>query len=97
MTDLEPMNRLRADDPVSGTLIVSTSSHRPEATRGRGFDVAPVDTGHIAIDRGELSWIRRAYPAIGIPPIVRMSSPNSHMATVALDRGAAGVLAPYVE
>ena len=39
----------------------------------------------------------RAYSALGLPPIVRILSPDPYAATVALDGGAAGVIAPYVE
>ena len=96
MTDLEPTGRLRAGDPVFGTLTVLTSPNWPEAMQGRGLDVESIDTEHIALDRGELSWIRRAYPAIGTPPIVHIPSPDPCVATVALDRGTAGVIVPYV-
>ena len=56
-----------------------------------------IDTEHIAIDRAPLSWMCQTYAALGLPPIVRIPSPDPYAATMALDAGAAGVVAPYVE
>ncbi len=97
MTPVELRRRLHAGDPVFGTLIVSPSPHWPEAVRGCGLDFVFIDTEHIALDRRELSWMCRAYAAAGLPPIVRIPSPDPYAATVALDGGADGVIAPYVE
>ena len=33
----------------------------------------------------------------GLPPLVRIPSPDPYAATMALDGGAAGIVAPYVE
>ena len=47
---------------------------------------------HIAIDRAQLSWMCQTYGALGLPPIVRIPSPDPHAATMVLDGGAAGVV-----
>lgn len=39
----------------------------------------------------------RTYAALGLAPIVRIPSPDPYEACVALDGGAEGVLAPYIE
>src|SRR6187402_1255357 len=39
----------------------------------------------------------QTYAALGLPPIVRIPSPDPYMATMVLDGGAAGIIAPYVE
>ncbi len=39
----------------------------------------------------------QTYAALGLPPIMRIPSPDPFAATMALDAGAAGVVAPYVE
>jgi 4-hydroxy-2-oxoheptanedioate aldolase len=39
----------------------------------------------------------QAYRAVGLPPIVRITSPDPYEACVALDGGAVGIVAPYVE
>jgi 4-hydroxy-2-oxoheptanedioate aldolase len=65
--------------------------------RACGLDFVFIDTEHIAIDRAQLSWMCQTYGALGLPPIVRIPSPDPHAATMVLDGGAAGVVAPYVE
>jgi 4-hydroxy-2-oxoheptanedioate aldolase len=88
---------LRAGETVFGTLIVSPSPRWPDAVRSCGLDFVFIDTEHIALDRAQLSWMCQTYAALGMPPIVRISSPDPYAATMALDGGAAGVVAPYVE
>ena len=39
----------------------------------------------------------RVYGALGLPPVVRIHKPDAHAACMALDGGAAGVVAPYME
>ncbi len=97
MTSFELRRRLRGTEPVFGTLIVSPSPRWLDIIGGCGLDFVFIDTEHIAIDRSELSWMCQAYAAIGLPPIVRIPSPDPYAATMALDGGAAGVVAPYME
>jgi len=88
---------LTAGSPVFGTLIVSPSPRWPEVVASCGLDFVFIDTEHIAIDRAQLSWMCQTYRALGLPPIVRIPSPDPYLATMALDGGAAGIVAPYVE
>ena len=88
---------LRAGRRVYGTLIVSDSPRWPAQVAQIGLDFVFIDTEHIAIDRKQLSWMCQTYAALGLPPIVRIPSPDPYAATMALDAGAAGVVAPYVE
>jgi 4-hydroxy-2-oxoheptanedioate aldolase len=97
MTAAEFRERLVSGSPLFGTLIVSPSPRWPDAIRGCGLDFVFIDTEHIAIDRAELSWMCQIYAALGLPPIVRIPSPDPYAATVALDGGAAGIIAPYIE
>jgi 4-hydroxy-2-oxoheptanedioate aldolase len=89
--------RIRAGDTVFGTLIVSHSPRWPDAVRDCGLDFVFIDTEHIAIDRTDLSWLCQTYAALGLPPLVRIPSPDPFAATMVLDGGAAGVVAPYIE
>ena len=82
---------------VLGTLIVSPSPRWPEVVSQAGLDFVFIDTEHIAIDRFELSWMCQTYSAFGVPPLVRIPSVDPNAATMALDGGAAGIIAPYVE
>lgn len=87
----------RHGGPVFGTLLVSTSPRWPDVVRGAGLDFVFIDTEHIAIDRTTLSWMCQTYAALGLAPLVRISAPDPYQATMVLDGGAVGVIAPYVE
>jgi len=89
--------RLRAGELLFGTLVVSPSPMWPRALEGSGLDFVFIDTEHIALDRGQVSWMCQAYSRMGLPPIVRIPSPDPFEATKMLDGGAAGIIAPYVE
>ncbi|MDZ4403401.1 aldolase/citrate lyase family protein [Prosthecobacter sp.] len=97
MTATELAQSLHTGRTVFGTLIVSPSPRWPEVVRGCGLDFVFIDTEHIALDRAELSWMCQTYTALGLPPLVRIPSPDPYAATMVLDGGAAGVIAPYVE
>jgi 4-hydroxy-2-oxoheptanedioate aldolase len=97
MTPATFRQRLIDGDTLFGTLIVSPSPRWPEVVRGCGLDFVFIDTEHIALDRAELSWMCQTYAAIGLPPLVRIPSPDPYAAVMVLDGDAAGVIAPYVE
>lgn len=97
MTAVELAQSLHTGRAMFGTLIVSPSPRWPEVVSGCGLDFVFIDTEHIALDRAELSWMCQTYAALGLPPLVRIPSPDPYAATMVLDGGAAGVIAPYVE
>jgi 4-hydroxy-2-oxoheptanedioate aldolase len=97
MTSAELRQRLRSSETSFGTLIVSPSPRWPEVVTTCGLDFVFIDTEHIALDRAQLSWMCRTYAALGLPPLVRIPSPDPFAASMVLDGGAAGVIAPYVE
>jgi len=61
------------------------------------LDFVFIDTEHIPIGRESLAWMCTTYRALGFAPIVRIPSPDPYQATMALDGGAEGIIAPYVE
>jgi 4-hydroxy-2-oxoheptanedioate aldolase len=65
--------------------------------RSTGLDFVFIDTEHIPIDRVTLSWMCQAYRAVDLAPMVRIPEPDPYQACMALDGGASGVVAPYVE
>lgn len=97
MTHTELRAALRAGRRVYGSLIVSPSPRWPATVSRLGLDFVFIDTEHIALDRAQLSWMCQTYRALGLPPIVRIPSPDPYQACMVLDGGAAGVIAPYVE
>ncbi len=82
---------------VYGTLIVSPSPRWSDSVAGIGLDFVFIDTEHIALDRAQVSWMCQAYRARGLTPIVRIPSPDPYQACMALDGGAGGIIAPYIE
>jgi 2-keto-3-deoxy-L-rhamnonate aldolase RhmA len=97
MNSLEFVKKLRGGELLFGTLVVSPSPMWPTALEGAGLDFVFIDTEHIALDRAQVSWMCRAYAHMGLPPLVRIPSPDPFEATKVLDGGAAGIIAPYVE
>lgn len=89
--------RLRQPTRLYGTLIVSPTPHWVPVVAGLGLDFVFIDTEHIPLDRERVAWMCQAYRAVGLPPIVRSTTPDPDEACVVLDGGAAGVVAPYVE
>jgi 4-hydroxy-2-oxoheptanedioate aldolase len=89
--------RLREGRRVYGTLVASGSPQWPPLIKRTGVDFVFIDTEHIALDRETVSWMCRTYDALGIAPVVRIPSPCPIEASKALDGGARGVVAPYVE
>jgi len=97
MNSTQFTEKLRAGQPLFGTLIVSPSPKWPPALENCGLDFVFLDTEHIALDRAQLSWMCQTYARMGLPPVVRIPSPDPFEASKALDGGAAGIIAPYVE
>ena len=97
MDSSELKRRLRAGERAYGTLIVSPSPRWPDMVAKLGLDFVFIDTEHIAIDRDRLSWMCQTYRGLGLPPLVRIPSPDPYQACMVLDGGAAGVIAPYLE
>ena len=97
MTRKQLRTALRSGQRVYGTLIVSDSPRWPAQVAQIGLDFVFIDTEHISIDRKALSWMCQTYSALGLPPIVRIPAPDPYAATMALDAGAAGIIAPYIE
>lgn len=80
-----------------GTAILTASPLWPPLVAKTGIDFVFIDTEHIAINRAELSWMCRTYGALGLPPVVRIPSPDPYEACQVLDGGAVGLVAPYIE
>jgi len=97
MTGNELRERLRHGPRVYSTSVLSPSPMWPNAIKGTGIDYVFLDTEHVAQDRVQLSWMCRAYAALGLPAVVRMRRPDPYRACQLIDDGAAGVIAPYVE
>ena len=56
-----------------------------------------IDTEHSPYNRSEVANLVNSFNLCQVAPIVRIPVPYSHYATMGLDAGAAGILAPYCE
>jgi 2-keto-3-deoxy-L-rhamnonate aldolase RhmA len=97
MTGSEFVQQLKSGKRLYGTSITSSSPLWPPAVKRAGVDFVFLDTEHIPADRILLSHMCLEYRALGLPPLVRIGSPDPCEACQVLDAGAAGVLAPYIE
>lgn len=82
---------------VYGTCITANAPKWPKIVAGANLDFVFIDTEHIAIDRTELSKMCLIYQTLELTPIVRISKPDPYRASQAIDDGAIGVIAPYLE
>jgi 4-hydroxy-2-oxoheptanedioate aldolase len=88
---------LKCGDYVYGTAILSASPVWPEILASLGMDFVFIDTEHNPLNRETVSWMCRAFHSMNIAPLVRIPSPDPYQATMALDGGAVGIVAPYIE
>ena len=82
---------------VYGTLVASTSPRSVESLAGLKLDCVFIDCEHIPMNWPDLGWMCRAYRGLGIVPIVRIPRADPFEACRALDVGARGIIAAYVE
>lgn len=89
--------RLRNGERVYGSAIVSTSPLWPRVVKNCGLDFVFLDTEHMPLDRSTVTSMCQVYRALDLPPIVRIPSPDPFEASKAMDGGAVGIVAPYLE
>jgi len=97
MRGKEIRQSLHAGRFVYSTAVISTSPQWATILPTVGIDFVFIDTEHTPIGRETLAWMCRAYAAAGLPPVVRIPSPDPFAASMVLDGGAGGFIAPYVE
>ncbi|MBW7890465.1 MAG: aldolase [Chitinophagaceae bacterium] len=91
------LEKLRNGRNVYGTCITSPAPGWMQVLKNAGLDFAFIDTEHIALDRSEMSKMCYAASTSGLTPIVRIPAPDPYLACQAIDAGAKGVIAPYLE
>ena len=97
MNGQELIRALRAGRRVYGTAIYSPSPIWPRVVGNLDLDMVFIDTEHTPHDRNTVSWLCNTYAALNLAPVVRIPAPDPYQAQMALDGGAQGVIAPYVE
>ena len=91
------LEKLQSGRNVYGTCITSTGAMWPAAIKKTGVDFVFIDTEHIPLARNEMAALCQQFRSLNITPIVRIPSPDAFLACQAIDAGALGVVAPYLE
>jgi 2-keto-3-deoxy-L-rhamnonate aldolase RhmA len=91
------LEKLKSGDNVYGTCVTSTGPMWPGAIKKSGVDFVFIDTEHVPLARNEMAALCQQFRALEITPIVRIPSPDPFLACQAIDAGALGVVAPYLE
>ena len=94
---LDLASLLRGSQCAYGTLMVSPQPTFAAAVASTGVDFVFIDTEHVPMDRGELEHMCFAYKQLGLPPLVRVPRADAVLARAAIDAGACGVVASYME
>jgi 4-hydroxy-2-oxoheptanedioate aldolase len=89
--------RLEAAEPLLGTWAALDSAYAVELVGSVGFDWICVDLQHGVAAQPDLPGLLQAASAAGVPALVRTPIGSLGDAQRALDLGAAGVIAPFVE
>ena len=89
--------KITSGNRIYGTAITAPSAIWADVAKQTDLDFVFLDTEHIPLGRETVSTLCTLYSAMGIPPIVRIPSPDPIHACTALDGGASAILAPYIE
>jgi len=89
---------LRSGKRVYGTQVVLARDGRAAAVITQiKIDLVFLCAEHHPLDRAQRSMMCQFYRSNNISPMVRISHPSASEAAMALDGGAEGIVAPYVE
>jgi 4-hydroxy-2-oxoheptanedioate aldolase len=91
------LQKLKNGQRVYGTAFTSIAPSWPIVLKKAGLDFAFIDSEHISINRADVARLCQVLQAYRITPIVRIPSPDPYLACQAIDAGAKGVVAPYLE
>lgn len=88
--------KFRGGDHLTGFQLTSVSPHWPKQLAGQ-IDFIFIDCEHHCFSREQIAFLCGVYRAVGITPIVRVLQPDAALVRAAIDDGAGGIVAPYVE
>jgi 2-keto-3-deoxy-L-rhamnonate aldolase RhmA len=91
------LKKLNQKAIVYGTCLTNLTPRWLQTITGADLDFVFLDTEHIPTDRGRLSEACWHLRQMDITPIVRIAQSDPFLAVQALDAGAIGIVAPYVE
>lgn len=96
-TTLSLRQKLQKGQNVYNSCINPTAPMWPKVIQQTGVDFVFLDTERIPVDRADLARLRQQFRAYGITPIVRIPSTDPFRACQAIDGGAIGIVASYLE
>ncbi|MEJ0101443.1 MAG: aldolase/citrate lyase family protein [Bacteroidota bacterium] len=91
------LQKLKSGQNVYGTAFTSIAPSWPVILKNAGLDFVFIDTEHISMNRADMARLCQLFQAYGITPVVRIPGPDPYLACQAIDAGAKGVVAPYLE
>jgi 4-hydroxy-2-oxoheptanedioate aldolase len=97
MTGKTFIQKLHDGAPVFGSAITQPCPLWTHIAKEIGLDFVFIDNEHRPFSRQDVANLCQIYAAQEIVPIVRIPSPDASLACMALDSGAWGIVAPYVE
>ena len=97
MTGKQFKQKLRSGDKLFGTCLTQPSPLWSNIIRDIKLDFVFIDNEHQPFSRNEIANLCQIYTNAGIIPIVRIPRPDPFLACMAVDSGALGVVAPYIE
>ncbi len=97
MTGTQFKENLRNGNKLFGTCLTHPSPLWSEIYKKVKLDFVFIDNEHWPFSRNDIANLCQIYTNAGIVPIVRIPRPDPSLACMAVDSGALGVVAPYVE
>lgn len=83
---------------VVGTVIEGIANSRQLSYYSdTGLDFVFIDNEHNPLDRSATGFVCQFFQAHGIAPLLRIPKADGNLGAMAVDGGASGVIAPYVE
>ena len=91
------LEKLKNGERVYGSAFTSIAPSWALSLKKAALDFVFIDNEHISMNRADLARLCQLFKAYGITPVVRIPSPDAFLASQAIDAGAVGVIAPYLE
>ena len=91
------LDKLKRGERVYGSAFTSIAPSWALSLKKAALDFVFIDNEHISMNRADLARLCQLFKAYGITPVVRIPSPDAFLASQAIDAGAVGVIAPYLE
>ncbi|MBK8021032.1 MAG: aldolase [Chloroflexi bacterium] len=90
--------KLHAGERVYGICMEGYGQPRwPKYFADVGMDFVWLDSEHAPNNRETIAWAAQLYAAHGIAPLLRIPEISASQASMGVDAGAHGIIAPYVE